>query len=323
MVQMVFEWGELDVHQWDALQAKCQRLKTKPAWYPYLKYHKANVWDSFTVEEQTRAAAVLKRDFEALVDPASADRNLLLFIAFEQQGSNFVADLLPEYRQRLNASTWEQVIQALASLAPGSDDATPAYDRKQGGGLRRSFFRGIKQRPCGGELVASLRHVPPRGRTGWQLLWRLMTACASLKNNKYDFGKALDDVGVIDFLKRDYGLGGDAALQSWQDRQERFSDFVKHLPGIGWNTFDYLLRDLPYRGCLSLFKLGSNNSNFVEKVLGVRLKGNRTKYLEVLAGTGILDEYPVAVVNIAIFAFTSRNYLGYAKMLSRPTLNSV
>jgi hypothetical protein len=51
-------------------------------------------------------------------------------------------------------------------------------------------------------------------------------------------------------------------------------------------------------------------------VLGVRLKGNRTTYLEVLARTGILDEYPVAVVNIAIFAFTSRNYLGYAKTVN-------
>ena len=79
-----------------------------------------------------------------------------------------------------------------------------------------------------------------------------MTACASLKNNNYDFGKALDDAGVIDFLKKDYGFGGNAALQSWQDRQERFSEFVKHLPGVGSNTFDYLLRDLQYPGpCLS------------------------------------------------------------------------
>jgi hypothetical protein len=33
IVQMVFEWGQLDVRQWAAFQAKCQRLKTKPAWY--------------------------------------------------------------------------------------------------------------------------------------------------------------------------------------------------------------------------------------------------------------------------------------------------
>ena len=160
VVQMVFEWGELDVHQWDAFQAKCQRLATKPTWYSYLKYHKAKVWDSFTAEEQIRAAAVLKRDFEVLVEPVSADRNLLLFIAFEQQGSNFVADLLPEYKRRLNAATWREVIEALASLAPDSDEATSAYDRKQDGGLRRSFFRAIKRRPCGAELVASLRRVP-------------------------------------------------------------------------------------------------------------------------------------------------------------------
>jgi hypothetical protein len=69
----------------------------------YLKYHKAKAWDSFTPEELVRAALVLRRDFEVLVEAASAERNLLLFIAFEQQGSKFVADLLPEYKRRLSA----------------------------------------------------------------------------------------------------------------------------------------------------------------------------------------------------------------------------
>ena len=54
----------------------------------------------------------------------------------------------------------------------------------------------------------------------------------------------------------------------------------------------------------------------MKKVFGEGLEGNRTKYVETLALTGILDAYPVAVVNMAIHAFTSRQYLGYAKRLA-------
>jgi hypothetical protein len=48
-------------------------------------------------------------------------------------------------------------------------------------------------------------------------------------------------------------------------------------------------------------------------IFGVSLNGSRTGYLEILAQSGILDEYPVAVVDMAIYAFISRNCLGYAK----------
>lgn len=110
-------------------------------------------------------------------------------------------------------------------------------------------------------------------------------------------------------------VDGEWALATWVDRRERFSDFVNGLPGIGWNTFDYLLRDLNYPGCLSLFKVDSTNEAFVEKVFGLRLNGNRTKYLEILADAGILEEYPPAVINMAVYVFTSRNCLGYTQRL--------
>jgi hypothetical protein len=69
------------------------------------------------------------------------------------------------------------------------------------------------------------------------------------------------------------------------------------LTGIGWNTFDYILRDLNYPGCLSLFKLDSTNESFIDKGFGRKLNGDRTAYLELLAATGILDEYPPVVIN--------------------------
>jgi hypothetical protein len=111
-------------------------------------------------------------------------------------------------------------------------------------------------------------------------------------------------------------VSGEAAFQSWTERRERFSSFVNGLTGIGWNTFDYLLRDIHHPGCLMLFKLDSTNEAFVEKVFGRKLNGNRTAYLELLAETGILDEFPPAVINMAMYAFSSRNSLGYPRNLS-------
>jgi hypothetical protein len=81
-------------------------------------------------------------------------------------------------------------------------------------------------------------------------------------------------------------------LKSWSERRGQFSEFVNGLTGIGWNTFDYILRDVHYPGCLMLFKLDSTKEVFIEKVFGRELNGNRTKYLELLAETGILNEFP-------------------------------
>jgi len=41
-----------------------------------------------------------------------------------------------------------------------------------------------------------------------------------------------------------------------------------------------------------LFKLDSPTRFFIEKVFGRKLNGNRTKYLELLAETSILNEFP-------------------------------
>jgi hypothetical protein len=152
--------------------------------------------------------------------------------------------------------------------------------------------------------------------TGSSTALNQTAGCAALQKWDYDFGKALRKEGVIDFLKHAAGLDGDMAVRSWEERREKIADFVNPLRGVGWNTFDYTLRDLQYRGCLLLFKVDSRNDAFMKKVFGEGLAGNRTKYVETLAQIGILDAYPVAVVNMAIHAFTRRNYLGYAKRLA-------
>jgi hypothetical protein len=87
------------------------------------------------------------------------------------------------------------------------------------------------------------------------------------------------------------------------------------LPGIGWNTFDYVLRDVHQPDCLSLFKVDSTNEALIEKMFGFNLNGNRRRYRAILAEIGILDEYRPTVINMAIYASTSRSCLEYLRSL--------
>jgi hypothetical protein len=285
-----------------------------PAWCRYLPPRPGPIWKRFTAEERQRATDIIRAYFASLVDSPAQDFNLLFFRGYEQQGSNFLANILPTYKLKLGDPPWSTVVATLGTLV-GSDERALRYDRKQSGTLRRSFFRDIRAKSGGRELIATLKQHPPRGRNGWQLLWQMIRGCGALESWGYDFGRALQETGVIEFLEPPVPLDGEWAIATWVDRRERFSDFVNGLPGIGWNTFDYILRDLHYPGCLSLFKLDSSNENFIEKVFGCKVSGNRTKYLEILAETGILDEYPPAVINMASYVFTSRSCLGYLRML--------
>jgi hypothetical protein len=94
----------------------------------------------------------------------------------------------------------------------------------------------------------------------------------------------LRETGIIQYPEAPVTVSGEAALECWSERRERFSEFVNGLTGIGWNnTFDYILRDLHYPGCLMLYKLDSTNETFIEQLFGRKLNDNRTKYLELLA----------------------------------------
>ena len=75
------------------------------------------------------------------------------------------------------------------------------------------------------------------------------------------------------------------------------------------------MRDTHYPGSLSLFKVDSTNEAFIEKVFRSKVNGNRTRYLEIFAESAILDEYPPAVIYLAIYVFTSRNGLEYLRAL--------
>jgi hypothetical protein len=286
----------------------------RPAWVHYFHSRPSPIWKQFAPEERQRVKGIIDSYFASLIDSPAQDFNLLFFRGYEQQGSNFLANILPTYKLRLGDPPWSTVVATLGTLLDTEAKAL-RYDRKQSGTLRRSFFREMRTKRGGEELIATLKQHPPQGRNGWQLLWQMMRGCAALEKWGFDFGRALRDSGVIEYLEAPVPVDGDWALATWVDRRERFSDLVNGLPGIGWSTFDYLLRDLHYPGCLSLFKVDSTNETFVEKVFASKVNGNRTKYLQILAETGILNEYPPAVINMAIYIFTSRSCLGYLKML--------
>ena len=103
IVEMVFGWGGLDRREWRQFQDRCSHLGALPAWYPYLKPDRHRVWNRFSKEERARSAKALRRYFEAVVDAPTLDLNQLFFRAFEQQGANFLAELLPDFKQRIGA----------------------------------------------------------------------------------------------------------------------------------------------------------------------------------------------------------------------------
>ena len=69
------------------------------------------------------------------------------------------------------------------------------------------------------------------------------------------------------------------------------------------------------RDALLLFKVDSTNDALMEKI-GSPINRDRAKYLEVLSDAGILDRYPVAVVNMAIYAFCSSSCLGFLNRIA-------
>jgi len=235
------------------------------------------------------------------------DLNQLFFRAFEQQGANFLAFLLPDFKRRIKAKSWSEVISVLASFFQ-PEHAEPRYDPKKSGSTRRSSFRAIKHVRFGKEFKLTLRKYPPGGRSGWQLIWHMIRSCAALADWDYDFGKALADIGILDFLQ-----GTDLAdpLSLWNEREVQCAPFLARLSGVGWNTFDYVLRDLDCPGCVHLFKVDSTNAAFVAKMAADSVNRDRQRYLRVLSDSGVLARYPAAVVNIAIYAFFSSNCLNF------------
>lgn len=315
VVETVFGWGSLNRKEWNRFEKYAAGLHALPSWYPYLRADRSAARIRMDPMERDRAVAVLKRYFQESVVWAGADLNQAFFRGFEQGGTDLLRDLLPRFKRRAGLRSWSEVIAALASLFQ-PEHLQPRYQPKKSGSTRRSSFRNVRQLEVGSAFIRALRKYPPGGRAGWQVVWHVIRACAALKDCGCDFERALTETGVLEFLRTAHSVDAASTIQAWETRRNRFSGFVARLSGVGWNAFDYILRDLPYPGSLLLFKLDSTNSLFMEKVFGPTNQ-DRGKYLDLIAETGILDYYPIAVVNMAIYAFSSLNCLGYMKRLNK------
>ncbi len=147
------------------------------------------------------------------------------------------------------------------------------------------------------------------------MVWHMIRSSAALAHWDYDFGNALIDIGTLDFLENTDSANPSETLRAWAVRRDKFSHFVGVLSGVGWNTFDYVLRDLDHPGCLFLFKVDSTNDALIERIAS-SINRDRTKYLEVLFESGIFDRYPVAVVNMAVYAFCSASCLNFLNRIA-------
>jgi hypothetical protein len=162
-------------------------------------------------EEHLRATSIIDSLFCIPNRSTMQDFHLLFFRGYEQQGPNFLAKIPPSYKLKLGDPPWSTVVEALGTSIPG-DRKVMRYDRKQNGTLRRSFFRGIRAKRGGRELIATLKEHSPQGRNGWQLLWRMMRGAPRLKIGVFDFGRALRASGIIEFLEAPVPLDGDWAM---------------------------------------------------------------------------------------------------------------
>lgn len=237
----------MDRKEWNTFDKYATGLHALPSWYPYLRADRSAARIKMDPMERDRAVQVLKNYFQASVVWASADLNQTFFRGFEQGGTDLLRDLLPSFKRRAGLRSWSEVIACLASLAQ-PEHLEPRYEPKKSGSIRRSSFRNVRQLEVGSAFIRALRKYPPGGRAGWQVVWHMIRSCSALAPWEHNFAAALNDIGVLGVLQNGSGSVALDAQIAWKIRREWFSDFVARLSGVGWNTFDYMLRDLCCQG---------------------------------------------------------------------------
>ncbi len=86
---------------------------------------------------------------------------------------------------------------------------------------------------------------------------------------------------------------------------------------MGANTLQYVVRDLDYPGCLSLFKLESNNEKIFTLLFDEATAHSREKLVETLDRLRVVRSYPLAAINMACYAFGTRVHLNLFGSLKR------
>ncbi len=332
VIDFVFGWGDQHSPAWQKFQewkaGQVRKGKPLPVWERFVKptANGQNLWRAFKPEDDPEYSYTkedyrdwLRDLFQTLFEKAG-DPDQQFFWAFEQQGGDPTL-FLKRFKSAARLRTWGEVIAGLGRvyLETGMNpDAR--YDRESMGGLGKAFWKKIAKATLGKEVVTALQDKPVGGRRGWGLTIYLLQSCAKLHQQKLTFS---DWIAAEELGARLKSGPLESALEwrkAWSGDKAKPWEIPKtslRLPGIGPNTFEYVLRDLAYPGSQHLFKVDSTNQAFVRsttlnkhaKEVPDQENHWREKYWKAISGSGLLTQYPIAVVNIAIYAALSEEYL--------------
>ena len=332
LIDFVFGWGEQSSPAWQKFQEwKAEQVrdgKSLPAWERFVTPtpNGQKLWRAFKPEDDPEYSYTkedyrdwLRDLFQTLFEKA-CDPDQQFFWAFEQQGGD-PTPFLKQLKSSARLQTWGEVIRELGRvyLETGMNPAA-SYDRETMGGLEKAFWKKVEKVTLGKDVMAALQDKPVGGRTGWRLTIYLLQSCATLHQQNLTFSDWIAGEKLGARLKSGPHESALEWRKSWSKNQNKPWDIPNtslRLPGVGPNTFEYILRDLAYPGSQHLFKVDSTNKTFVrlttlnQHAREVPDQENhwREKYWKAIYGSGLLTQYPIAVINIAIYAALSEDYL--------------
>ncbi len=322
IVELVFEWADPESESWQKFAAKRASMSRLPLWTRYLKDRCSPLWREFSRQQKEPAFAGLESFFSSVIEGADQDLNERFFSAYETRGGspldyNGKPGFLKLLRRNLGVGSWSGLIRAMGQLLP-PEQRNAKYDRHYAGSATAPFYGQTATTETGKQLLAAIEEAPIGGGQQWQTLWRMLRACAVLAESGCDFEAFLRESGAFEVLKTDLPTDSSANfLREWKSREQSLSKIATALPGVGANTLQYVLRDLDYPGCLSLFKLESNNEKIFSLLFGEATANSRERLVQTLVRSGVHRSYPLAVINMACYAFGTRKHLNLFGSLKR------
>lgn len=329
VVEFVFGWGHPQSKAWQTFDRSLCASSVRPAWAKFITptSRSNRLWDSFHPERDL-SCQYTKEDYRMWLAEffqhmtvRTTDWDHLLFVGFQQQGSDPIP-CLELFKQQNVLKTWSAVIQALGDIFLKSTRLGETYRRETMGNASSPFWLRVNKQPMGCSFLSALKTKPIRGRAQWRTAFSILKACAHLRMEKLSFAEWLERQGHFALLKTGTWIEGQSAKHLQWRKQWASSpstpwegpDLDGMFSGLGSATFEYALRDLPFDGCLHLFKDDSTNWLFISRSSLAGHSPNRINpevpkrqyYWQALFHAGVFDRYPPAVVNIALYFMISQ-----------------
>lgn len=337
LVEFIFGWGDPKSKAWRDYAAwfKRQKKGSLPAWTRFIKYcpRSQQLWREFEPEIDPSLRdrypkecyrCDIRNFFQDQIQ-RSSDLDKKFFDGFAQMG----ADPLPcieLFKSKAGLKTWDAVIRTLGNIGRNTMRLGFKYDRKTMGSLKSEFWRTTERLEYGPILIATIREKPIGGIGQYQTAIRILQSCAFLKNieEESSFSAWIDKKGLLQRVENAQWYDGNSeAVRNWRGDWNKsptepwkVPDCAHHLKGkgLGPDTFEYIIRDAPYPGCLNLFKVDSTNQSFVKgtslanhvRDVKTSSKIGRKEYWEALYFSGALTKFPPAVINMAIYLAVSQ-----------------